>query len=201
MKKADIFSLYAIFPATFRWRYRYILNCFMKYFISERCLYILVSAVLFLSCKKNSSSPVDPPPSPYFIKATIDGVDYDFKDFTGAATNSQGQLTLYAADSDYVGYPDEITLYLNHNQASAVITPGVYTDTSNVYTFDLQLLQSGINYRNSNEFDVANSNPVVCTISYIDSVLLSGTFSGIVYYYPTSTIYKTITNGSFTVPF
>ena len=169
----------------------------MKYFMPKRCLYILVSAVLFLSCKKNSSSPVDPP-SQYFIKATIDGVDYEFNDFTAATTTEPTNLFVYANNTDSVGYPDAITITFQHYQDSRIITSGVYTDTSNAYTCGLTLLQSGIFYQNVPENDAAN--PVVCTINSIDSVSVSGTFTGIVYYFQTS-IYKTITNGSFTVPF
>jgi hypothetical protein len=197
IEKGKIFFRYVPFPQHLAWEYRYILNCFMKYLIPKRCLYILLSTALFLSCKKNSSSPPVDTPSQYFIKATIDGVDYEFKDLTSAITTEPSNLFAYATNTDSVGSADEMRITFEANQRSVI--SGVYTDTSDVYGCYLTLLQSGIFYQSTSAFDAANR--LICTIDSIDSASVSGTFSGIVYYFPTSAIYKTITNGSFTVPF
>jgi hypothetical protein len=114
-----------------------------------------------------------------------------------------------------------IVFQLLRDNNNTLIGAGVYTDTanynpdddpntpldsSNNYTSpyfntneaNLYLQQSGTQYMSNGIMNVASSTPFTCTITAIDNLTVSGTFSGRVYY---GTAIKTVTNGSFYVAF
>jgi len=179
----------------------------------------LIVIIGLASCKKSSTSPSPGSTSSvYYIKATINGTDVVYNNYTGAINKNVGSLVINGFSSDATATTDGISLavYIDDTTYYNVVpvTTGTYTDTAdyqrgqynyiNPNNASITLQQSGTAYVNEFAFDTAASaTPFTCTITAIDSVSVSGTFSGKVYYGndPRTSIAKTITNGSFYVPF
>jgi hypothetical protein len=175
---------------------------------------IMMAAISLTACKKSSSSASS---SAFYIKATINGTNVVYNNYTGAINKSVGSLTINGYNSDAITTADGISLAINIDDTAYYndipVAAGVYTDTANYlrgiynylnpYNANITLQQAGTAYVNEFVFDTASATPFTCTITAIDSASVSGTFSGIVYYGddPQTSIAKTITNGSFHVPF
>jgi len=186
-------------------------------------LILAVAVVSLTSCTKTTyiSNPLDPTSSPssstYYVKATINGTNLEYH-YTGALNENPGTINIYgystiASNSDGI----YILIQLLRDNDYSNVGIGVYTDTANVndprgYTDSagsynpyfnpnqafLTVQLSGEDYGSNEAIDADSSTPFTCTITAIDSVSISGTFSGKGYFGNSA---KTITNGSFYVPF
>ena len=167
----------------------------------------------FIACKKSDPSPDSPASSAYYITATINGTNVTYSNYTGAVNRAVGFLNIYGYNSNAINTADGISLMVNNVgiNTNFPIIIGAYTDTNNIYRSNinnywnpysagLTLQQSGTDYENDGAMDDTTLNPFTCVITAIDSVSVSGTFSGSVYVGFGSTG-ETITNGSFKIPF
>ena len=131
----------------------------------------LIGIITFSSCKKTTAS------SPYYVKATINGVNVVYTGYT-AAINSNDGISVYGYNNNAINTADGITLN---------------------YTYQPSNLFSGISANQSGvEYGLYSS--ITSTITAIDSASISGTFSGTISNFD-STKTEIITNGSFYVPF
>jgi hypothetical protein len=180
-------------------------------------LFSVLISLSFVSCKKSSTSPDNLTTSAYFVKATVNGSNIVYTNYTGAVNKNVGLLNINGYNSDATATTDGISLTVYINDTSYYnnlpINVGTYTDTANylrnLYNYwnpnnaSITLQEDGTDYVNEFALDTSSSSPFVCTITVIDSVSISGTFSGKVYYgnNPQTAVAKIITNGSFYVPF
>ena len=180
-------------------------------------LLLMLITIGFVSCKKSSTSPDNPTTSAYFIKASVNGSNIVYNNYTGAINKNVGLLNINGYNSDAIATTDGISLTAYINDTSYYnnlpISVGIYTDTANylrnLYNYwnpnnaSITLQLDGTDYVNEFALDTSSSTPLICTITAIDSVSVSGTFSGKVYYgnNPQTAVAKIITNGSFYVPF
>jgi hypothetical protein len=186
----------------------------MKY--SLLTIVAFFSIVTFSSCKKSSAT------SPYYVKATINGVNVVYTGYTGAL-KVQNVLRVNGFNSTAINTADGININFGGEYSNTIPVIGIYTDTAdnisdiykyyatdtsanytteyyygNSFSMDIYTQQAGMQY--SNAFN--NANPFVATITAINSTSVSGTFSGTVYYGSAApNLSETITNGSFYVPF
>ena len=175
-------------------------------------LFTMTIAIFFMSCTKEER-PVSP--SIYYVKATINGTEIEYNNYTAAVYRDLGLLNVYGFNSNVINSDDGITLNIfndgsiNGNQPIVI---GTYSDTANIsissinkywnpYKASMVFQQSGIDYTNFGIRDPGFITPFTCNITAVDNISVSGTFSGNLYFGYTSTILKTITNGSFKVPF
>ncbi|HXL56281.1 MAG TPA: hypothetical protein VN958_08500 [Chitinophagaceae bacterium] len=163
--------------------------------------------VFFTACTK------DRPTSNYYVKATINGTDVEYSNYTAAIYKTVGLLYIYGFNSAAIDSDDGIHLIVYHNASGSdqPVIVGTYIDTANVFrspsniywnpfTASMSLQQSGISYINMVSMDTTSLTPFTCNITGIDSSSVSGTFSGNVYFIGSNASIK-ITNGSFYVPF
>jgi hypothetical protein len=177
---------------------------------------VSVSLVTASSCTKDITTVVYDTTTnystPYYVRATVNGTNVVYKNFTQVTSLSPGYLEIYGYNSDAVTTSDGIDIIIyyqvnNHSgndTAQAVV--GTYTDTSGYlaprYTAAMGLRQAGLDYVNIVSIDDTSSDPLTCILTTFNSTYVSGTFSGTLYYGVTPTsASKVITNGSFYVPF
>ncbi|HTB51496.1 MAG TPA: hypothetical protein VK718_01885 [Ferruginibacter sp.] len=190
---------------------------------------VFISLVMFSSCAKPTNTETtiydtvvlhDTPStnSPYYIKATINGINVTYNGYTAAVNVNVGGLVLYGYNNDAINTTDGITLRIDNSASGGNIPVGIgtYTDTANhnygitnhtwnPYTATMTSQQFGTDYVTV-VFDdtITGATPFTAIITAINDSSVSGTFSGAVYYgfspgAPLET--ETITNGSFYVPF
>jgi len=147
--------------------------------------------------------------SPYYIKGTINGVDFKYNYTTGAINPAVGLMKIYGKNS-YDVNADGVNINMQNTDAQSVwlpITVGTYSDSnlSGISSLGFLISQGGKTYANVYKI---NKQPFILKITAIDSATVSGTYSGIVSYgspysaYDSSAVVsKVITNGSFYVPF
>jgi hypothetical protein len=199
---------------------------------------VFISLVMFSSCAKDTTGVIvhedsiflkdtivlhdTPSNTPYYVKATINGVDYTYKGYT-AALQTINYLNIYGANNNSSA-SDGITLFLrfldgnSDTSPNPIIPAGTYTDTSGYYNstyagdasdldpYDgsIYLQQLGIQYQDIPYISahvLQATPPFICTITAISDSSVSGTFSGTAYFNNNNTSPKLITNGSFYVPF
>ena len=180
-------------------------------------LLALIAAMGITACSKSSNSS-----SNYYVKATIDGKNVSYTNYTGALNQNYATMNLFgyastAANADGIN----ILIQLLRDNNNTNITTGIYTDTANYNPTDnpnelpdsannysisyfntneanLFLQQSGSQYISNGVMNAANLTPFTCTITAINNQSVSGTFSGTVYF---GSVAKKVTNGSFHVAF
>jgi hypothetical protein len=154
-----------------------------------------------------------PPSTPYYIKATIDGVA--IVDTINVAATMQAVVGLNISASNSSAYnSDNIILtfkYLDSGNNVNFIGTGIYTDTAsnffistqtNPYGVYMQMELLGKEYQNIPGYGLPLPPLFTATITQINDSTVRGTFSGEVQYgYSGATPSKVITNGSFYVPF
>jgi hypothetical protein len=169
----------------------------------------LIAIITFSSCKKTTAS------SPYYVKATINGVNVVYNGLAQAVNIEQGTLYIYGYNSDAITTADGITLRITKQGQGLAdsVSIGTYTDTANhdygitnrtwnPYTATITSQQFGTDYVNVVIDDTASATPFTCIVTAINDSSISGTFSGIVHYgFNSNSPFETITNGSFYVPF
>ncbi len=185
-------------------------------------LLAIIAAMGVTACSKSSNSSSANTSSNYYMKATIDGINVTYTNYTGALNQNYATMNVFgyssnAANADGIN----ILFQLLRDNNNTNITVGIYTDTANYSPTDnpnelpdsannytvsyfntneanLSMQQSGSQYISNGVMDAANSTPFTCTITAINNQFVSGTFSGTVYF---GTIAKKVTNGSFNVAF
>ena len=201
---------------------------------------VFISLVMFSSCAKDTTGVIvnqdtvifkdtivlhdTPSNTPYYVKATVNGVNYTYKGYT-AALQTINSLNINGANSN-ASTSDGIVIVLRTlsgvypNRYPPINYPtGVYSDTAGYYNNSqplalnnddltdgsIYLQQLGVQYQDipyisESPYVLQPTPPFICTITAINDSSVSGTFSGAVYYY-NNTVPKIITNGSFYVPF
>jgi hypothetical protein len=185
-------------------------------------LLAMIAAMGVTACSKSSNSSNANTSSNYYVKATIDGINVSYANYTGALNQNYATMnvfgyTSYAANADGIN----ILFQLLRDNNNTNIAVGIYTDTANYnptdnpnelpdsankYTIsyfntneaNLFLQRSGSQYISNGVMNAANSTPFTCTITAINNQSVSGTFSGTVYF---GSVAKKVTNGSFNVAF
>jgi len=193
---------------------------------------VFITVVMFSSCAKDTTGVVvhedsvflkdtiilhdtlpHPIPSPYYIRASINGdtVNYNVGALAQSSAPSDIQIFGSASTNSNADHLDIIFEYQGNGIPYVGI--GTYTDTAynfihstvtgNPYGGGAQLQISGIIYNSFPGNFGAYIPPVfTCAITALDSISVSGTFSGeVTYGSAPGYTYKTITNGSFYVPF
>jgi hypothetical protein len=169
-------------------------------------LFGMIGVIGLMACTKtnnspNSTDPPDPPSSKYYIKATVNGINVSYTNYTGALNvgpQTAYQLDVYAYDSNTLNADGIRLTFTNISNGNWGLGAGVgvYTDTTNNgISGNLTMQLSGVDYQVVND---STSTPIICTITAIDSATVTGTFHGTVYYNTTA---KAVTNGSFYVAF
>ncbi|UAY53433.1 hypothetical protein [Ferruginibacter albus] len=177
--------------------------------ISILVLLGILGIIGFTSCTK------DNPPSPYYIKATIDGKNVVYNGYVAATRSSTQSIQIYGHENESTVSSDGIDLQLSHTGYPNLptvgnIDTGIFTDTANLgnvnpalknfWNPDHALISVIYEGNMLNNKYASTLVPFICTITHIDNATVSGTFSGVVTF-SGSNNYKTITNGSFYVPF
>jgi len=167
----------------------------------------ILLALLSLSCNKSHNTG-----SAYYIKATIDGVSKNFSgnvfatSVANAQTNAVNINGLFSS-SDGEGF----NLAINSHAPNVYITPGIYADTSSVYTIALTYAPSATAtlYASGNlTSDSAAHNGVTIinhlkvAISEVTNSDITGSFSGDIFLNGNATSdKKTVTEGVFYAKF
>jgi hypothetical protein len=141
--------------------------------------------------------------SPYYVKATVNGSNVSFTNYTAAVDNYGGSVTILGHNNTDYDNSDGVTLELFYSTSSSspsntLPIAGTYNLTSSWTPF--QVFQAFVT-DSGRFYDAITSSPTLdfhCTITTINSTYVSGTFYGTVYSEHTP---ETITNGSFYVPF
>ena len=139
--------------------------------------------------------------SPYYVKATINGTNVSFTNYTAAAASYGGGIVILGHNNpDYLN-SDGVTLDLYYSVNGSSTTNGLPpVGDYSLGTGDFQLFQAFVT-DSGRIYSAIASSPTLdfhCTITTINSTYVSGTFYGTAYSGETP---ETITNGSFYVPF
>ncbi|MBN8855872.1 MAG: hypothetical protein BGO55_15940 [Sphingobacteriales bacterium 50-39] len=167
----------------------------------------ILLAVLSLSCNKSHNTG-----SAYYIKATIDGVSKNFSGNVFATTVSNVQTNAVNINGLFSSSDGEgFNLAINSHAANVYITPGIYDDTSSVYTIALTYAPSATStlYASGNlTSDSAAHNGVTIVnhlkvaISAVTSTGITGSFSGDIFLNGNAASdKKTVTEGTFFAKF
>jgi hypothetical protein len=185
-------------------------------------LLAMIAAMGVMACTKSSNASNANTSSTYFVKATIDGTDISYTNYTGALNQNYATMNVFgytgnAANADGIN----ILFQLLRDNNNTNISVGIYTDTANYSPTDnpndlpdsannytasyfntneanLSPQQSGSQYLSNGVMNAAYSTPFTCTITAIDNQSVTGTFSGTVYF---GSVVKKVTNGSVHVAF
>jgi hypothetical protein len=172
--------------------------------MKKQFILLVYIAILLCSCKKKST-PEDA--SPYFIKATIDGVTKTFNANRTVTTEFYIGIPSLLKIKGYVSSASQESLEVSIAYVSPwyPVTAGSYseTDTTKYYTKAIYQSSTGLLYEAGHYPNPPNPLQVtVTTYDIHDPFITQGTFSGDVYYTDPSTgavgpQKKTIANGSF----
>jgi hypothetical protein len=185
-------------------------------------LLALIAVMSLMACSKSSNSSNANTSSNYYVKATIDGTNVSYTNYTGALNQNYATMNVFGYTSNATNADGiNILFQLLRDNNNTNITVGIYSDTANYSPMDnpnelpdstnnfsisyfntneanLFLQQAGSQYISNGVMNAANSTPFTCTITAINNQSVSGTFSGTAYF---GSIIKKVTNGSFHVAF
>src|SRR6266567_2035641 len=94
---------------------------------------ILVITIVgfYTACTKDPSRPT----SNYYIRATINGTDVEYSNYTAAIYKTVGLLYIYGFNSAAINSDDGMLLTVYHNDAGSdqPVAIGTYVDTANAF--------------------------------------------------------------------
>jgi len=166
-----------------------------------------VLAILSLSCNKSHNTG-----SAYYIKASIDGVSKNFSGNVFATTVSNVQTNAVNINGLFSSSDGEgFNLAINSHAANVYITPGIYDDTSSVYTIALTYAPSATStlYASGNltsdsaaHHGITIVHHLKVAISAVTSTDITGSFTGDIFLNgDASADKKTVTEGTFYAKF
>jgi hypothetical protein len=184
----------------------------MTRFISRNyfAAFLLVSAISYSSCKKDTTPPPVEEPSPYYINCTIDGVESKSDTVFDAYLRVSIRPGFPSSTLILNGYDKELNTNFsfsidNHTSGYTYGYPlplgvGSYNTQKTEYGMSIIFTRVGTSFVN----DTAGNFNI--TITSLDSVSVKGTFNGKLYKepevagpsdLPNGPEYKEITNGEF----
>jgi hypothetical protein len=135
----------------------------------------------------------------YYVKLSINGANVEYRYNTSADYTNPNVLLIGGKGNLPTAFPDQIQIELFSGAGQPAVGLGVYAINTSPNLAFITVWQSGRGY---SDIPYQNDNsllPSSCTITAIDNVSISGTFSGTLYFGNAAPL--TITNGSFNVPF
>jgi len=179
-------------------------------------------ALCITACSKTSphTSQTTSVDSGYYVTLFIDGDSVAYTANTGALKQNYATMNVFGYASNATNADGVNILFQLLRDVNTNVGPGMYSDTANYNPTDdpnrmpdssnnfapiyfntnqanVTLQLSGAQYLSNGIVDVAAGTPFVCTITAMDSLSVSGTFSGSASF---SGTIKKMTSGRFHVP-